>query len=54
MDQEHIKHIFANGFQQFSRGNAGKEILESFLGKGMLNRDDEVWKAVSDLVIPIS
>lgn len=27
MDQEHTKYIFSTGFQHFSRGDAGKEIL---------------------------
>ncbi|KAH6905109.1 cytochrome P450 monooxygenase CYP63, partial [Coprinopsis sp. MPI-PUGE-AT-0042] len=42
MDQEHTKYVLAMGFQRFWRGHAQKERLETFLGTGIFNRDDEV------------
>ncbi|KAL1742984.1 cytochrome P450 [Schizophyllum fasciatum] len=44
MDQEHAKFILATGFQHFWRGLAQKERMETFLGEGIFNRDDELWK----------
>ncbi|KAF8811334.1 cytochrome P450 monooxygenase CYP63 [Phlegmacium glaucopus] len=44
MDQEHSKFVVATGFQYFWRGDSQKERLESFLGEGIFNRDDEKWK----------
>ncbi|KAL1719911.1 cytochrome P450 [Schizophyllum commune] len=44
MDQEHSKFILATGFQNFWRGLAQKERMETFLGEGIFNRDDEPWK----------
>lgn len=44
MDQEHAKFVLATGFQRFWRGRSQKERLETFLGTGIFNRDDEVWK----------
>ncbi|TRM66597.1 cytochrome P450 [Schizophyllum amplum] len=45
MDQEHSKFILAAGFHNFWRGPAQKERMETFLGEGIFNRDDESWKA---------
>ncbi|KAJ8515461.1 hypothetical protein ONZ45_g7112 [Pleurotus djamor] len=44
MDQEHSKFVLATGFQQFWRGRNQKERMEMFLGEGIFNRDDELWK----------
>ncbi|KAJ3512593.1 hypothetical protein NLJ89_g3431 [Agrocybe chaxingu] len=44
MDQEHAKFVLATGFHRFSRGRSQKERLELFLGEGIFNRDDEMWK----------
>lgn len=44
MDEEHIKHILATGFNQFWRGRRQKERMETFLGDGIFNRDDDQWK----------
>ncbi|KAJ7573004.1 cytochrome P450, partial [Mycena floridula] len=45
MDQEHSKYVLATGFNHFWRGPLQKERLETFLGQGIFNRDDEVWKS---------
>ncbi|KAF5361432.1 hypothetical protein D9758_006163 [Tetrapyrgos nigripes] len=44
MDQEHIKFVLATGFNHFWRGKYQKERMERFLGQGIFNRDDEIWK----------
>lgn len=44
MDQEHAKFVLATGFQRFWRGPAQKERMETLLGEGIFNRDDDVWK----------
>ncbi|KAF8151560.1 cytochrome P450 monooxygenase CYP63 [Crassisporium funariophilum] len=44
MDQEHAKFVLATGFQRFWRGKSQKERMELFLGEGIFNRDDDVWK----------
>ncbi|KAJ7199606.1 cytochrome P450 monooxygenase CYP63 [Mycena pura] len=44
MDQQHSKFILATGFEHFWRGNNQKERMETFLGQGIFNRDDEMWK----------
>ncbi|KAF8639056.1 hypothetical protein AX17_001752 [Amanita inopinata Kibby_2008] len=44
MDHEHSKFVLATGFQHFWRGRAQKERMETFLGQGIFNRDDELWK----------
>ncbi|KAE9397925.1 cytochrome P450 monooxygenase CYP63 [Gymnopus androsaceus JB14] len=44
MDQEHIKFVLATGFEHFWRGRRQKERMERFLGKGIFNRDDEMWR----------
>ncbi|KAF5370503.1 hypothetical protein D9615_010334 [Tricholomella constricta] len=44
MDQEHAKFVLATGFHHFWRGRMQKERMETFLGQGIFNRDDEVWK----------
>ncbi|THG97119.1 hypothetical protein EW026_g4826 [Hermanssonia centrifuga] len=41
MDEEHIKFVLATGFNHFWRGRRQKERLETFLGDGIFNRDDE-------------
>ncbi|KAI6015338.1 cytochrome P450 monooxygenase CYP63 [Pisolithus orientalis] len=41
MDQEHCKYVLATGFNNFWRGTAQRERLETFLGDGIFNRDDE-------------
>jgi len=52
MDHEHQKYIFATGFPHFYRGDTGYEILHSFLGKGILNCDDDIWKNHRTLARP--
>ncbi|KZT03032.1 cytochrome P450 [Laetiporus sulphureus 93-53] len=52
MDEKHIHFILATGFQHFWRGNLQKERMESFLGSGIFNRDDEAWKAHRALARP--
>ncbi|KAG2002364.1 cytochrome P450 monooxygenase pc-1 [Coprinopsis cinerea AmutBmut pab1-1] len=49
MDQDHTKYVLATGFGRFWRGHAQKERLETFLGSGIFNRDDDDWKEVCDL-----
>ncbi|KAF7313194.1 Cytochrome P450 monooxygenase CYP63 [Mycena kentingensis (nom. inval.)] len=44
MDQQHTKFVLATGFEHFWRGHKQKERMETFLGQGIFNRDDEVWK----------
>ncbi|KAJ8090407.1 hypothetical protein PM082_019005 [Marasmius tenuissimus] len=44
MDQEHTKYIMATGFNNFWRGKYQKERMEKFLGQGIFNRDDEMWR----------
>ncbi|KAL0570432.1 hypothetical protein V5O48_011525 [Marasmius crinis-equi] len=44
MDQEHAKYIMATGFSNFWRGKYQKERMEKFLGQGIFNRDDEMWR----------
>ena len=46
MDEEHAKYVLSTGFDKFWRGYAQKERMETFLGKGIFNRDDEVWGMV--------
>lgn len=45
MDAEHLKFLMVTGHANFSRGDAQKEVLETFLGSGILNRDGDMWKA---------
>ncbi|GJE94110.1 cytochrome P450 [Phanerochaete sordida] len=52
MDEEHIKHILATGFNHFWRGRRQKERMETFLGDGIFNRDDEEWKKHRALARP--
>ncbi|KAG6372704.1 cytochrome P450 monooxygenase CYP63 [Boletus reticuloceps] len=42
MDEEHTKYVLATGFSNFWRGTAQRERMESFLGDGIFNRDDQV------------
>ncbi|GLB42805.1 putative cytochrome p450 [Lyophyllum shimeji] len=44
MDQEHSKFVLATGFSHFWRGRSQKERMETFLGEGIFNRDDDIWK----------
>ncbi|KAJ3718098.1 cytochrome P450 monooxygenase CYP63 [Lentinula guzmanii] len=44
MDQEHIKFVLSTGFEHFWRGRWQKERMERFLGQGIFNRDDEMWR----------
>ncbi|KDQ58030.1 hypothetical protein JAAARDRAFT_34843 [Jaapia argillacea MUCL 33604] len=44
MDEDHSKFVIATGFHRFWRGTYQKERMESFLGNGIFNRDDEMWK----------
>ncbi|TDL23414.1 cytochrome P450 monooxygenase CYP63 [Rickenella mellea] len=44
MDEEHMKFILATGFNHFWRGYNQKRRFEFFLGNGIFNRDDEIWK----------
>ncbi|KAJ7661715.1 cytochrome P450 monooxygenase CYP63 [Mycena rosella] len=41
MDQQHSKFVLSTGFGHFWRGNSQKERMETFLGQGIFNRDDE-------------
>ncbi|KAI5983159.1 cytochrome P450 monooxygenase CYP63 [Pisolithus marmoratus] len=52
MDQQHCKYVLATGFNHFWRGTAQKERLETFLGDGIFNRDDEVGKGHRTLARP--
>lgn len=52
MDEEHIKHILTTGFPHFWRGRRQKERMETFLGDGIFNRDDEEWKKHRALARP--
>ncbi|TFK22513.1 cytochrome P450 monooxygenase CYP63 [Coprinopsis marcescibilis] len=44
MDQEHSKYVLSTGFHRFWRGRAQKERFETFLGRGIFNRDDGEWR----------
>lgn len=44
MDQEHVKYIMATGFNNFWRGKYQKERMEKFLGRGIFNRDGDIWR----------
>ncbi|KAF8063490.1 cytochrome P450 monooxygenase CYP63 [Lyophyllum atratum] len=52
MDQEHAKFVLATGFRHFWRGRAQKERMETFLGEGIFNRDDDVWKMHRSIARP--
>lgn len=52
MDQQHAKYVLATGFQNFWRGKAQKERMETFLGEGIFNRDDETWKMHRNIARP--
>ncbi|KAI0791316.1 cytochrome P450 monooxygenase CYP63 [Abortiporus biennis] len=51
-DEEHIKHVLATGFNKFWRGRRAIERQETFLGNGIFNRDDEIWKSHRALARP--
>ncbi|EIN04106.1 cytochrome P450 monooxygenase CYP63 [Punctularia strigosozonata HHB-11173 SS5] len=44
MDEAHAKFVLSTGFEHFWRGRAQKERMETFLGQGIFNRDDDMWK----------
>ncbi|EMD35976.1 hypothetical protein CERSUDRAFT_115922 [Gelatoporia subvermispora B] len=52
MDSEQSKYILATGFNHFWRGRRQKERFENFLGEGIFNRDDQVWKTHRALARP--
>ncbi|KAF8556689.1 cytochrome P450 monooxygenase CYP63 [Imleria badia] len=52
MDEEHTKYVLATGFNHFWRGTAQRERMESFLGDGIFNRDDQMWKSHRALARP--
>jgi cytochrome P450 len=52
MDQEHSKFVLATGFPHFWRGHAQKERMETLLGGGIFNRDDQEWKFHRTLARP--
>ncbi|KAG6908239.1 hypothetical protein DXG01_005632 [Tephrocybe rancida] len=52
MDHEHTKFVLATGFNNFWRGYAQKERMENFLGVGIFNRDDDVWKMHRSMTRP--
>ncbi|CAK5276731.1 unnamed protein product [Mycena citricolor] len=52
MDQQHSKFVLATGFGNFWRGYVQKERMETFLGQGIFNRDDEVWKMHRNMARP--
>ncbi|TFY78366.1 hypothetical protein EWM64_g5646 [Hericium alpestre] len=51
MDLQHTKFILATGFDHFWRGKGQKERYEKFVGDGIFNRDDEMWKMVRTSLI---
>ncbi|KAN0078302.1 Cytochrome P450 [Tylopilus felleus] len=52
MDEEHAKYVLSTGFNHFWRGTAQRERLENFLGDGIFNRDDQMWKSHRTLARP--
>ncbi|KAJ6629919.1 cytochrome P450 monooxygenase CYP63 [Mycena sp. CBHHK59/15] len=52
MDQEHSKFVLSTGFGHFWRGYSQKERMETFLGQGIFNRDDEMWKMHRNVARP--
>ncbi|KAK7018487.1 cytochrome P450 monooxygenase CYP63 [Favolaschia claudopus] len=52
MDQQHSKFVLSTGFGNFWRGNNQKERMETFLGEGIFNRDDETWKMHRNVARP--
>ncbi|KZT30241.1 cytochrome P450 monooxygenase CYP63 [Neolentinus lepideus HHB14362 ss-1] len=52
MDEEHSKFVIATGFHHFWRGKLQKERMERFLGNGIFNRDDEMWKMHRSMARP--
>ncbi|KAI0744063.1 cytochrome P450 monooxygenase pc-2 [Daedaleopsis nitida] len=43
-EPEHIKAILATNFTSFQKGEAFREQMQSLLGVGVFNADDELWK----------
>ncbi|KAG5652107.1 hypothetical protein H0H81_006281 [Sphagnurus paluster] len=52
MDQEHSKFVLATGFSHFWRGRMQKERMETFLGEGIFNRDDQIWRMHRSMARP--
>ncbi|KAF9466774.1 cytochrome P450 monooxygenase CYP63 [Collybia nuda] len=52
MDQEHAKFVLTTGFNHFWRGKMQKERMETFLGEGIFNRDDEIWRMHRSMARP--
>ncbi|KAJ6472705.1 cytochrome P450 monooxygenase CYP63 [Mycena vitilis] len=52
MDQQHSKFVLSTGFGNFWRGHSQKERMETFLGQGIFNRDDEMWKMHRNVARP--
>ncbi|KAA1473301.1 cytochrome P450 monooxygenase CYP63 [Dentipellis sp. KUC8613] len=52
MDSQHMKFILATGFEHFWRGKAQKERFAKFVGNGIFNRDDEMWKMHRSMARP--
>ncbi|KAJ7320810.1 cytochrome P450 monooxygenase CYP63 [Mycena albidolilacea] len=52
MDQQHSKFVLSTGFGHFWRGHSQKERMETFLGEGIFNRDDEMWKMHRNVARP--
>ncbi|KAJ7016216.1 cytochrome P450 monooxygenase CYP63 [Mycena alexandri] len=52
MDQQHSKFVLSTGFGHFWRGYSQKERMETFLGQGIFNRDDEMWKMHRNVARP--
>jgi cytochrome P450 len=52
MDRDHSKFVLTSGFDHFWRGNAQKERMETFLGDGIFNRDNETWKMHRSMARP--
>ncbi|KAJ7641311.1 cytochrome P450 monooxygenase CYP63 [Roridomyces roridus] len=52
MDQQHSKFVLSTGFGHFWRGHKQKERMETFLGQGIFNRDDEMWKMHRNIARP--
>ena len=56
VDFSHVKHelnysLKATSFRQFEKGEKLHDMLEGFLGTGIFNSDDDVWKFVSAFLV---
>ncbi|QRV82919.1 cytochrome P450 family protein [Ceratobasidium sp. AG-Ba] len=44
LDHEFLKYMLSTGFTHFGKGERQQNVLESFLGDGIFNRDGHLWK----------